>query len=375
MKLVVNLKLVPTRSQALALGQTLERANAACNAISGTAWEQGVFGQYRLHKLVYYKVKADFSLTAQVVVRCIAKVADAYKMDRKSRRAFLPLGSIAYDGRILRFLKDDQVNLWTLAGRQTIAYACGPRQRELLASRKGEVDLVHRQGVFYLNVVCELEEPPPIKIQDILGVDLGIVNIAADSDGDIYSGGQVNGLRKRHAKLRARLQRKGTKAARRLLKRRSGKEKRFARDVNHRISKRLVAKAERTKRAIALEDLRGISSRIRVCRPQRRQQHSWAFNQLRQFIQYKAALAGVPVLVVDPRYTSQTCPVCGHVSQSNRVSQALFSCVSCGLAGPADTIAAENIHALGRALVNVPHVSPTLVGLGRDKPLALARGG
>ena len=150
---------------------------------------------------------------------------------------------------------------------------------------------------------------------------------------------------------------------------------RFARDINHCISKRLVAKAQCTKRAIALENLQGIRSRMKVRRSQRRQQHSWAFFQLRSFVEYKAKLAGVPVLLVDPRYTSQTCPACGYVSRSNRPSQALFSCVSCGLAGPADTIAAENIRVLGRVLVNAPHVSPSPGEMGRDKLPALAGSG
>ncbi|MDP3063198.1 MAG: transposase [Chloroflexota bacterium] len=374
MRLVVNLKLLPAAEQDRSLGQTLERANAACNAISATAWQERVFGQYRLHKLLYYSIKAEFGLTAQMVVRCIAKVADAYKMDRKAKRTFRPLGSIAYDDRILRFLKDDRVSIWTVSGRQTIAYTCGERQRALLPFRAGETDLVHRDGKFYLNVVCEVDEPPLLEATDVLGVDLGIVNIAADSDGATYSGGQVNGLRKRHAKLRARLQSRGTRSATRLLKKRSRKESRFARDVNHRISKRLVAKAQCTKRAIALENLQGIRSRIKVRRPQRRQQHSWAFFQLRSFVEYKARLAGVPIVLVDPHYTSQTCPGCGHVASANRKTQALFSCTSCGLAGPADVVAAENIRVLGRALVNAPYVPPAQ-GSGRDKLPALAGSG
>ena len=371
MRLVINLKLLVTIEKAAALEQTLERANAACNSISEMAWTQRVFGQYALHKLAYYSIKAEFSLTAQMVVRCIAKVADAYKMDKKAPRRFRRRGSIAYDDRILRFLKEDRVSIWTVGGRQTIPYACGNRQRTLLATRKGEVDLVYRDGHFYLNVVCEVDEPPLLEATEVLGVDLGIVNIAADSDGETYSGGQVNGLRKRHARLRARLQTKGTRSARKLLKRRSRKESRFARHINHVISKGLVAKAQRTKRAIALEDLSGIRSRMRVRRSQRRQQHSWSFYQLRSFIEYKARLAGVPLVLVDPRFTSQTCPACGRASHANRLSQARFSCVSCGLAGPADTIAAENIRVLGRGLVNGPYISTFTV---RDNASQLAVG-
>ncbi|MER3402160.1 MAG: transposase, partial [Armatimonadota bacterium] len=139
----------------------------------------------------------------------------------------------------------------------------------------------------------------------------------ADSDGDAYSGGHLNGLRKRHAKLRARLQKKGTKSAKRLLKKRRRKEQRFARDVNHCISKKLVAKAKGSSRGIALEDLKGIRERISVKKAQRRVQHSWAFHQLRSFVEYKARLAGVPVVLVDPRNTSRTCPAYGHVAKAN----------------------------------------------------------
>ena len=192
-----------------------------------------------------------------------------------------------------------------------------------------------------------------------LGCDLGIINILADSDGETYSGGQVNGLRKRHARLRARLQKKGTKSCERLLRKRRRKEQRFGRWVNHNISKKVVAKAERRAQGLALEDLQGIRERVRVRKAQRRQHHAWAFDQLRQFITYKAALAGVPVVLVDPRNTSRTCPNCGLVDKANRVSQASFQCVSCGFAGHADTVAARIISS--RAAGNQPDAGvPTL---------------
>jgi IS605 OrfB family transposase len=128
------------------------------------------------------------------------------------------------------------------------------------------------------------------------------------------------------------------------------------------ISKGVVAKAKDSGRGIALEDLKGIRDRITVRKGQRRQHHSWAFNQLRQFIEYKAKLAGVLVKVVDPRNTSRTCPKCGSVDKANRKSQSLFSCVSCGFSAPADTVAAGII--AGRAVVNRPYFSPALGGAG-----------
>src|SRR5207253_2547666 len=117
MKLIVDLKLLPTTDQAAALLDTLKRANQAANELSRLAWEHKTFRQYDLHKLSYHPIKASSGLTAQVLVRLISKVADAYKLDRETPRIFRPLGSIAYDDRILRY-KTDSVSIWTTAGRE-----------------------------------------------------------------------------------------------------------------------------------------------------------------------------------------------------------------------------------------------------------------
>jgi IS605 OrfB family transposase len=180
-----------------------------------------------------------------------------------------------------------------------------------------------------------------------LGVDLGIVNIATDSDGQQYSGSEVLNTRKRRRRQRKRLQKKGTKSAKRVAKKLSGKERRFAAQENHRISKQIVKKAKDTNRAIALENLKGIRQRVRLRKPQRVNLHSWSFHQLGQFILYKAILAGVPVVFVDPRNTSRMCSECGCVDKRSRKSQDKFSCTSCGYTLHADHNAAKNISVLG----------------------------
>src|SRR5439155_13664376 len=136
--------------------------------------------------------------------------------------------------------------------------------------------------------------------------------IATDSDGDVHSADHINNVRYRRRRLRKKLQRKGTQQARRRLRKLAGKERRFARDTNHCISKRIVAKAQGTKRGIALEDLGGIRDRLTVRKSQSATLHSWSFDDLQQKIRYKARRAGVPVVYVDPRNTSRTCPDCGY---------------------------------------------------------------
>jgi IS605 OrfB family transposase len=356
MKLIAQVKLLPTLEQADVLQHTLEQANAACQFVSDTAWETKTFRQYDLHHKCYQAVREQFGLSAQVAVRAIAKVADAYKLDRKAKRTFKTTGSIAYDDRILSWrLQDQTVSIVTVNGRLRIPFVCGERQLEMLQTRQGESDLGLYKGLFFLSATCEVDEPKPINVDGALGVDLGVVNIAVDSDGQIHSARHTNNVRHRHRRLRAKLQAKGTRSAKRKLKRLSGKERRFAKDTNHCISKKLVAKAKDTNRAIALEDLRGIRGRVTVRRSQRATLHSWAFFQLRSFVTYKAKGAGVPVFLVDPRNTSRTCPACGHVDKANRLSQSKFSCVVCGFAGLADQIAAINIGR--RAVVNPPIVA------------------
>lgn len=344
MKLIAQTKLKNTPEQHDVLKRTLETVNQAANYISGYAWQTGIFRQYDLHQKLYYELREKFDLSAQVTVRVLAKVADAYKLDRRTKRIFKPLGSIAYDERILSWrLPDQTLNIWTVEGRQRIPFAAGPRQLELLKSMQGQADLVYRDGAFYVHQVCEVEEPPEGDVDEFLGVDLGIKNIATDSDGEKFAGGHLNGLRARHARLRYKLQKKGTKSTRHLLKKRYRKEQRMAKDANHRISKRLVKKAKDTGRGIALEDLKGIRGRVTVHKGQRRQLHSWSFFDLRTKIGYKARLAGVLVILVDPRNTSRICPICGCIDKRNRPDQETFSCTSCGYSANADTNAARNI--------------------------------
>jgi len=357
-KLVAQLKLQPTPEQADALLRTLETANEACDYMSRIAWESKTFSKFALQKICYTDVRATFALTAQMVIRLLAKVGDAYKLDNKVCRTFRPRGSIAYDDRILSFnLKGSSVSIWTLNGRQSIPFVCGERQRELLQTQHGETDLAYINGDWYLLAVCNVEEPKPIDVEGVLGVDLGVTNIATDSDGTIHQGKALKNIRYRHRSLRNKLQRKRTHGSRRRLRKLAGQERRFATWVNHNLSKRIVATAKRTKRAIALEDLKHIRTRVRARRSQRATLHSWAFYQLQCFIVYKAALVGVPVHFVDPRNTSRTCPQCGCIDKANRKTQASFVCTSCGFAGPADVTAAGNISR--RAVVNQPYYPDT----------------
>lgn len=352
MKLIAQVKLQPTPEQADALRQTMLAYNDAANYISDQAWMRKTFRAYDLHHATYYAVRERFGLAAQLAIRVIKDVADAYKLDTKTKRTFRRMGSATYDSRVLSWQLDrSQVNIWTMQGRQRIRSVCGERQRKMLETLQGEADLVHRNGEWYLHQPCNIVEDDSFDPDEWLGVDMGLVNLATDSDGNQYSGAHMLSLRKRRRRQRRRLQAKRTSSARRVLRRLSGKEARFASNENHRISKQIVELAERTGRGIAVEELTGIRTRVRLRRKQRDDLHSWSFFQLQSYISYKAQLYGVPVVLIDPRYTSQRCACCGHVAKANRPNQATFKCVDCGFAANADVNAAKNI---GRAVVRRP---------------------
>lgn len=355
MRLIAQVKLQPHRLQLSALRQTLEQANAAANFVSETAWANQSFKQYDLHHVCYYAVRDQFRLTAQVAVRLIAKVADAYKLDKKTKREFRPLGSIAYDDRILSWKLDKNiVSIWTVKGREKIPFIAGEKQIAMLENRQGEADLIYRNGEFYLYQTCDVDEQDPNQPTDFLGVDMGVVNIATTSDSDNYTGAKIEASRQWFQKRRDKLQSIGTQSAKRRLRQLSGKQARFQKHTNHEISKQIVSKAKDTGRGISIENLKGIRDRTTARKPQRAKRSNWSFHQLRAFIEYKARLLGVLVVQVDPRNTSKGCSNCGHIADGNRPTRDNFLCCSCGYAAPADYNAALNIRA--RASVGAPMV-------------------
>ncbi len=355
MKLTLLVKLAPDDEQNSLLLQTMERFNEACDEIAKVAYHNRLANNWALHKLVYYRIREQYGLSAQMTVRAIGKVVEAYKRDKNILCKFKPHGAMIYDERILSWKGLEYASILSLEGRIKVPIRIGEYQKARMDRLKGQADLLIRNGVFYLAATIDAPEETPYDPVGTLGVDLGLKYLSYDSDGEHYSGKQVDEVRERNAKLKADLQSCGTKSAKRHLKHLSGKESRFKRNVNHVISKYLVAKAKGTQRRIALEDLKGIRKGVSARRSQRIRLHSWGFYQLRHFVEYKARLEGVQVIPVYPRGTSHICPACGVEDRKNRPERDLFRCIGCGYAGHADHVAAINIAA--RANVNRPIVS------------------
>lgn len=401
MKQVVQVRLQADAVQLDALVRTLTACNDTANLVSRVAHGEKVFRGRDLRAITYAQARAHAGLGAQVAQSCIRKVCDSYTSLKANLRAgrygkpgsvrrqkieaapirFRQLAAQPFDDRCLSWCHDTDtdnggtVSIWTVDGRlKNLRFIGDADQIALLRDyRCGETDLVIRRqrrggGSLRAYLIATVDIPdPPLRAGGHLntaagwiGVDLGIENIAVTSDrplaGELMSTygagapdgaagrGSVKDRRTRNRELRHKLQAKNTKSAKRLLCKHSRREARFAADVNHQISTRIVAEAERTGRGIAVEELTGIRERVRLRKPQRATHSSWAFAQLGAFLTYKAARAGVPMIAVNPAYTSQRCTACGHTDKRNRTSQARFVCRNCGFtAEHADILGADNI--------------------------------
>lgn len=368
-KLVAVSKLVVTREQSDRLLATMHRVNQARTWLAAEARSMDALDRKRpikVQRVFYRSLRDRFGINAQMAVRAIADVASCFKRDAEKTHVFRATASITYDARILTFRGDGtphEVSIATLDGRLVLPIVAGGPHHGRLAGMRGETDLMLRRGRWYLSTSVDVTAKPQNKTSEYLGVDIGIVNLATDSDGERFGGAAIERVRVRHQRLRDALQARGTRSAKRHLRRLSGMEARFRTDTNHVISKRLVAKAEGTGRGIALENLQGIRDRVTVRQSQRARHGAWAFFQLRSFVAYKAERSGVPMVVVDPRNTSRTCPVCGCCDKRNRHSQSEFRCIECSFAGHADHVASRNI--AFRAAVNRPIVSNRGIGNGQ----------
>lgn len=346
MKLTLHIKLLPTDEQAKELKHTISTFNEACNAISTIAWEHHVFKQFNLHKECYYTIKETYGLSSQLVVRAISKVADAYKLDKKKQRKFREFGAVTYDSRVLSYnLYKSICSISLLNGREKIAYTC--YRPQLMEYAKGEADLLMIKGKFFLYQTIDIPDEKEEDCEDFLGIDMGLTDIVSTSDGQLTHSTKINDIRGKYDRTKASIQSKGTRNCHKLLRRLSGRERRFATIANHTISKHLVEQAKAEHKGISVEDLKNIRwgmNHKKHGKAFRRKANRWSFFQLRSFLEYKCKLNGVPFVAVNPAYTSQTCHECGHIGIRNGKH---FRCTHCGNVADADINAAKNIATWG----------------------------
>ena len=258
-----------------------------------------------------------------------------------------------FDKRTFTF-SFDNVRISTLDGRKDISIDIPEYYWKYLdwnyQTMQVRIDKFNRM---FLHITFSRDIAIPQSSDRLLGIDLGINNIAVTSNKQFFNSKQTKYIKSKYRYLRSRLQSKGTRSSRKLLKKISGKEKRFMRQCNHEISKAIVDSLE-FGGTIVMENIKGIR-RCKVSRKQRYWLNSWSFYQLRQFIEYKARLKGCKVIMVNPRNTSKRCSNCRSLNTIRQSSN--FHCLDCSYHINADLNASFNLKFLGKFLITKADVN------------------
>jgi putative transposase len=385
MQRTIRLKLTPSITQAAHLAETSRQFTAVFNAVCAVGWGQQITNGVHLHHATYYPLKADYpALVSDLLVQARVKATEALKsafaLQRAGRQVGMPVSDACpprYNVHTYRLDWQSQtVRMSLISGRQTIRFEVPDEGAKYAHYPTDSADLVFQHGHWWLHVVVSLPAPEIAPTEQVVGVDLGIVRPAVTSNNRFLGKRAWKAIEGKLFHLKRALQQKGTKSAKRHLKRVRHKQARFRRSNDHILSKQIVSTIE-PGGTIVLENLTAIRkrSKIRKRTATSRRVHSWSFAQLKRFIEYKAEERGCTVVAVDPRHTSQACSRCGQSARNNRRSRGRFVCRSCGVELHADLNAARNIAAkyhasvairdAGGLPVNQPIVSnPTLRRLG-----------
>ena len=301
-----------------------------------------------LHRKTYTETR--LYLPSQLAISSRMKAAEALA-SAFTKTKYKKLGSctvsstcsIRYDRNSYSlFLDKKEVSLLTVNGRKRFPLAIPDYYSGLFRDWKHcSADLCIKKNKVFLHIVFEKEIPDLPKSCSAVGIDRGINNIAVVSNNRFFGGSTVKKRIKQFQKLRSNLQKKGTRSAKRHLRRVSGQERLFRADTNHVISKQIINSLD-PGATIVLEDLKGIRNK-RLRKPQRTMINGWSFFQLEQFLIYKGLARSIDVIHVDARYTSQGCSRCGFVCKGNRKTQSDFCCKQCGFKLNADLNASRNI--------------------------------
>jgi IS605 OrfB family transposase len=370
----------PTPEQAKSLSETLTQFTVAFNEVCAYGWQHSEKNGVRLHHAMYYATKETCpGLVSDLLIQARVKATEALKsaFDRKAkgRKVHQPRSRFCparYNEKTYTLHWDaHSVRLSTSTGKQSIPFTVPAYSVKYQDYKIATADLCYRKGDYWLHVVVSVPEPDVVPLADVIGVDLGLNRPAVTSHRQFLGNPHWKEVDRRRFRLRRALQSKGTRSAKRHLKKLSGQSLHFHRDCDHVLSKSIVQHAIPGS-TIVIENLKDIRSTSKITRKgeTKRRLHSWSFAQFKTFLVYKAEEKGCQVVKIDPRHTSQTCSKCGHQHRSNRKSQALFLCKHCGYCLNADLNASYNIRNKHLASLGTPlaGASPCQAAFRLDSP-------
>jgi len=342
---------------------TIDAYIQAFNFVCNTAWDNQEFNGVKLHHLTYHQVRQDTKLKSQLAISSRMKATEALASvitrKKKGKKVSCPQSKccpIRYDNRSLTVdFVNNTINILTLEGRVKLPIYVPKHFEQYLGWKRCSADLMQAKGKTFLHIVFEREVDDIVPNGKYVGIDRGIKKLAVVSDNRFFGGGHTKHVSERYERLRSSLQSKGTKSSKRHLRKMSKSERLFRKDVNHCITKKIVAGLKQGA-TIVLEKLTGIrggarkltleerQNKVKTLRkPQRKDVNKWSFFQFEQMLTYKAEAAGCKVVYVDARYTSQRCSGCGYIHKGNRQKQSKFKCRECGFRLNADLNGSRNI--------------------------------
>jgi putative transposase len=360
----VRLLLQPTAEQSVVLAETASEFTKAFNLCTRIGWDQGVRNATSLHYVTYKASKAFCptlvsDLHIQARIKASEALRSAAELAKTGREVSMPQSEQCPPRYNLRTFKlnwdKSEIRLSTAQGKQTIAFSLPEYAAQFQGLPTATADLVFHHERWHLHVVTEQPAPEVNPNGEVVGVDLGLTVPAVTSANQFLGERRWKNVEKRFFRLKRSLQKRGTKHAKRRLRKIRGKQRRFRRDCDHLLSKRIVQSVG-PGTTIVLENLKDIRRTTKVKRKTEtsRRIHGWSFAQLKSFIEYKAEARGCTVSGVDPRHTSRQCCRCGHIARNNRRCRSVFKCRSCGFELPADLNAARSIEAKYRAGIGMP---------------------
>lgn len=358
--ITAKVQIVVSDTNKVLLNKTMSVYRDACNYVSDYVFRTHDLKQFSLNKVLYSTLREAFGLKSQMAQSVFKTVIARYKTILENQNEWIrpSFKKLQYDLVWNRdySLTQNCFSVNTLHGRRKLPYFTEGMSKYFDRSiyRFGTAKLVSKHGKYFLHipVTYDVEESSISDICNVVGIDRGIHFVVATYDSNhtsgFVSGKTMKQKRANYSKLRKELQMRHTPSSRRRLKAIGHRENRWMQDINHQVSKALV-ESNPKHTLFVVEDLSGIRNATeRVKTKDRYVSVSWSFYDLEQKLIYKAKQKQSSVIKVDPRYTSQCCPVCGHTEKSNRNKKIhLFTCKNCGYKSNDDRIGAMNLYRMG----------------------------
>ena len=372
--ITAKVQIAATDTDKVLFNKTMSVYCDACNYVSDYVFRTHDLKQFSLNKILYSTLREKFSLKSQMAQSVFKTVIARYKTILENQNEWIkpsfkkPQYDLVWNRDYSLTQNCFSVN--TLNGRVKLPYFAEGMSKYFNHSiyKFGTAKLVNKHGKYYLHipVTYEVEESNISDICNVVGIDRGINFVVATYDSKhksgFVSGKAIKQKRANYSRLRKELQMRHTPSSRRRLKAIGQRENRWMQDINHQVSKAL-ATGNPKHTLFVLEDLTGIRNVTeRVKTKNRYVSVSWPFYDLEQKLIYKAKQNQSSVIKVDPRYTSQCCPACGHTEKSNRNKKIhLFTCKNCGYTSNDDRIGAMNLYRMGINYLADSQVPDTVV--------------